>query len=75
MLRPYRLYGWTFTMTRVTEEIVHLCQRAEAAVYPVYVPEAAPERVVALPSWDAGAHHRDRYPLTAPWLGSERKCA
>ena len=57
-------------MTRATAETVRLFQRAEAAVYPVYVPEAAPERVLALPSWDAGAHRRDRYPLTAPWLGS-----
>ena len=56
-------------MTRAMAETVRLCQRAEAAVYPVYVPEAAPERVLALPSWGAGAHHRDRYPLTAPWLG------
>ena len=53
-------------MTRVTGETVHLDQRAEEAAYPVYVPEAAPERVLVLLSWDAGAHHRDRYPLTAP---------
>ena len=56
-------------MTRATAEIVRLYQRAEAAVYPVYVPEAAPERVMVLPSRDAGALHRGRNPLIAPRLG------
>ena len=56
-------------MTIAREEIVRLCQRAEAAVSPVYVPEAAPERVMALPSWDAEAPHRDRNPLLALGLG------
>ena len=56
-------------MTRATAETVRLCQRAEAAVYPVYVPEAATDRVMVLPSWDAEALHRGRNPLLAPRLG------
>ena len=56
-------------MTRATDETVRLCLRAEAAVYPVYVPEAATERVMVLPSWDAEALRRGRSPLIAPRLG------
>ena len=44
--------------------------RAEAGVPLVCVPEAAPERVQILSSWDAGAHHQGRYLLKAPRLGS-----
>ena len=56
-------------MTRATAETVRLCLRAEAAVIPVYVPEAAPERVLVLSAWYAGALHRDRNPLLALELG------
>ena len=56
-------------MTTVIAENDHRHQCAEAAVHPVYVPEAASERARVLSLWDAGALHRGRYPLTAPRLG------
>ena len=56
-------------MTMATAETVRLYLRAEAAVIPVYVPEAAPERVLVLSAWGAGAPHRGRNPLLVLGLG------
>ena len=56
-------------MTTVIAENDRWRLRAEAAVIPVYVLEAAPERVLVLSAWYAGALHRDRNPLLALELG------